>query len=220
VAGRRRVGGPTAGAGGEGAGLLGRVQPTQGFCSLAPLVRSSSSLGDAKSSLGDAKSSLGDAESSLRARWVIAKSSLGDAKSSLGDAAKSSLGDAKSSLGDAKSSLVTLRARWVTLRARWVPLCQNWESSPTRTLKADPPQSSRFTPRCPSVVLWTPCSGVEWRVFEPTIRVWRSGTACKQPANLGVEGAEESLSILHDCKPTVRPPPKRLTIWIETCGNV
>jgi len=71
------------------------------------------------------------------------------------------------------------------------------------------PQNSRFTPRCPSVVLWTPCSGVEWRVFEPTIRVWRSGTTCKQPANLAVEVAEEFLSILPDYTPTVRPPPKR-----------
>jgi hypothetical protein len=58
-------------------------------------------------------------------------------------------------------------------------------------------------------VLWTPCSGVEWRVFEPTIRVWRSGTTGKQPANLAVEAAEESLSILPDYTPTVRPPPKR-----------
>jgi hypothetical protein len=33
------------------------------------------------------------------------------------------------------------------------------------------PQHSRYTPRCPSVVLWTPCSGVEWGVFEPTFRV-------------------------------------------------
>jgi hypothetical protein len=71
------------------------------------------------------------------------------------------------------------------------------------------PQDSRYTPRCPSVVLWTTCSGVEWRVFEPTIRVWRSGTTCKQPANLAVERAEESLSILPDYKPTVRRPPKR-----------
>jgi hypothetical protein len=71
------------------------------------------------------------------------------------------------------------------------------------------PQTSSFTPRCPSVVLWTPCSGVEWRVFEPTIRVWRSGTTRKQPANLAVEGAEESLSIIPDYTPTVRPPPKR-----------
>jgi hypothetical protein len=42
--------------------------------------------------------------------------------------------------------------------------------------------------------------------FEPTIRVWRSG---KQPANLAVEAAKESLSILSDYTPTVRPPPKR-----------
>jgi hypothetical protein len=42
---------------------------------------------------------------------------------------------------------------------------------------------------------------------EPTIRVWGSGTTCKQPANLAVEGAEESLSILPDYTPTVRPPP-------------
>jgi hypothetical protein len=71
------------------------------------------------------------------------------------------------------------------------------------------PQNSGFTPRCPSVVLWTLCSGVEWRVFEPTIRVWKSGTTGKQPVNLGVEGAEEFLTILPDYKPTVRPPPKR-----------
>jgi hypothetical protein len=60
-----------------------------------------------------------------------------------------------------------------------------------------------------SVVQWTPCSGVEWRVFEPTIRVRRSGTTRKQPANLAVEGAEESLSILSDDTPPVRPPLKR-----------
>jgi hypothetical protein len=56
------------------------------------------------------------------------------------------------------------------------------------------------------------------RVFEPTTRVWRSGTTRKQPANLAVEGAEESLTILPDSTPTVRPPPKRvLTISTETC---
>jgi hypothetical protein len=55
-------------------------------------------------------------------------------------------------------------------------------------------------------VLWTPCSGVERGV---TIRVWRSGSTRKQPANLAVEGAEESLSILSDYTITVRPPPKR-----------
>jgi hypothetical protein len=71
------------------------------------------------------------------------------------------------------------------------------------------PQHSRYTPGCLSVVLWAPCSGVEWRAFEPTIRAWRSGTTCKQPANLGFEAAEESLSILPGYTPTVRPPPKR-----------
>jgi hypothetical protein len=46
-------------------------------------------------------------------------------------------------------------------------------------------------------------------VFEPTIRVGEAATTREQPANLAVEGAEESLSILSDYKPTVRPPPKR-----------
>jgi hypothetical protein len=52
-----------------------------------------------------------------------------------------------------------------------------------------------------------------WRVFEP---VWRSGTTCKQPANLAVEAAEESLTIKPDYTPTVRPAPALLTILIET----
>jgi hypothetical protein len=46
-------------------------------------------------------------------------------------------------------------------------------------------------------------------VLEPTIRVWRCGTTGEQLANLAVESAEESLSILPDYTPTVRPPPKR-----------
>jgi hypothetical protein len=92
--------------------------------------------------------------------------------------------------------------------------CSRWNlsrvSNTTGAALTHPhPQSSRYTPRCPSVVLWTPCSGVEWRVFEPTIRVWESGTTRKQPANLGFEAAEESLSILPDYTATVRPPPKR-----------
>jgi hypothetical protein len=56
-------------------------------------------------------------------------------------------------------------------------------------------------------VLWTPCSGVEWRVRNDHQGL--GGTTGKQPANLAVEGAEESLSILPDYKPTVRPSPKR-----------
>jgi hypothetical protein len=64
-------------------------------------------------------------------------------------------------------------------------------------------------------VLWTPCSGVEWRVFEPAIRVRRSGTTCTQPLNLAVEGAAESLSILPDYTPTVRPAQALLTILMR-----
>jgi hypothetical protein len=38
-----------------------------------------------------------------------------------------------------------------------------WGSSRTHAPSEQThPQSSRFTPRYPSVVLWTPCSGVEW----------------------------------------------------------
>jgi hypothetical protein len=73
----------------------------------------------------------------------------------------------------------------------------------TPTPEQTHPQISRYTPRCPSVVLWTPCSGGGVR------NVWRSGTTGKQPANLAVEGAEESLTILPVYTPTVRPPPKR-----------
>jgi hypothetical protein len=47
---------------------------------------------------------------------------------------------------------------------------------------------------------------VEWGVFEPPSGFGR-GTTCKQPANLAVEGADESLSILSNYTPTVRPRP-------------
>jgi hypothetical protein len=47
------------------------------------------------------------------------------------------------------------------------------------------------------------------RTDHHNITVWRSGTRCKQPANLAVEGAEASLTILPDYTPTVRPPPMR-----------
>jgi hypothetical protein len=57
-------------------------------------------------------------------------------------------------------------------------------------------------------------------VFEPTTRVWRSGTTRKQPANLAVEGAEESLSILPDYTPTVRPRPSAVDHLDRTCCNV
>jgi hypothetical protein len=48
---------------------------------------------------------------------------------------------------------------------------------------------------------------VEWRAA--LVACVEQGTTCKQPANLAVESAEESLTILPDYTPTVRPPPKR-----------
>jgi hypothetical protein len=79
----------------------------------------------------------------------------------------------------------------------------------SRTLRADPPSEQQVHSKVSLRRAVNAVYGVEWGVFEPTIRVWRSGTTCKQPVNLAVEGAEESLSILLDYKPTVRPPPKR-----------
>jgi hypothetical protein len=57
------------------------------------------------------------------------------------------------------------------------------------------------------------CCGRRVAVWSGACRTGRqgreSGMTCKQPANLAVEGAEESLTILSDYTPTVRPPPKR-----------
>jgi hypothetical protein len=66
----------------------------------------------------------------------------------------------------------THRAR---LLSPWLGFWHTWSSSLTPPSEQTHPQNSRFTPRCLSVVLWTPCSGVGWGVFEPSIRVWRSG---------------------------------------------
>jgi hypothetical protein len=56
-------------------------------------------------------------------------------------------------------------------------------------------------------VLWTPCSGVEWGVCSSRHQGLEKRTAGKQSANLAVEGTEESLSILPDYTPTLRPRP-------------
>ena len=45
------------------------------------------------------------------------------------------------------------------------------------------------------------------------------GTTRKQPANLAVKSAEESLSILPDNTPTVRPPPSAVDHLGETCAT-
>jgi hypothetical protein len=85
----------------------------------------------------------------------------------------------------------------------------NWGSSHTLTLR--PTLSTAGSPQGvpPSYsvnAVWR-CR-VAW-VRSGAQRARGSGTTRKQPANLAVEGADESLSILPDYTPTVRPPPKR-----------
>jgi hypothetical protein len=84
---------------------------------------------------------------------------------------------------------------------------QTLGSSLTPPSEQTHPQNSRYTSRCPSVVVWTPCSGVEWVSSEPASG--HAATTRKQPANLGTESAEDSLTAFIDYTPTVRPPPKR-----------
>jgi hypothetical protein len=82
----------------------------------------------------------------------------------------------------------------------------NWEALTHTHPRADPPSAGTLQgvpPLCCGrrvAVLSGVCSNRPSR---------GSGTTGKQPANLAVEGAEESLSILSDYTTTVRPPPKR-----------
>jgi hypothetical protein len=83
-------------------------------------------------------------------------------------------------------------------------------SSHTHTLRADPPLEQQVHSK---VSLRRAVDAVK-RGGVACVRsgaqgLWASGTTRKQPANLAVESAEDSLSILPDCTPTVRPPPKR-----------
>ena len=90
---------------------------------------------------------------------------------------------------------------------RRVRVSHHWVSSPTTP--SDPPSEHQVHSK---VSLRRAVDAVQrcgvGRV-RTGIRVRRSGTTCKQPVNLEVEGAEESLSTLPDYIPTVRPPPKR-----------
>jgi hypothetical protein len=90
----------------------------------------------------------------------------------------------------------------------------SWESSPTRTLRAAHPQNNSNTPRCPSVVLWTPCSGVEWRVKDDVANVeWRvfepavngCGEAARRVSSLRTWGLIGWRSPCPPC-PTTYPP--------------
>jgi hypothetical protein len=83
-----------------------------------------------------------------------------------------------------------------------------WGSSPTHTPRADPPSEQQVHSK---VSLRRAVDAVQ-RVWSGACSNRPSGpaaTTCKQPANLAVESAEESLSILPDYTATVRPPPKR-----------
>ena len=48
-------------------------------------------------------------------------------------------------------------------------------------LTPTPSENSRYTPRCPSVVLWMPCSGVEWGAF---VRTDHQGQAARRASSL------------------------------------
>jgi hypothetical protein len=77
------------------------------------------------------------------------------------------------------------------------------------TLRADPPSEQQVHSK---VSLRRAVDAVQRggvAVFEPASGFGEAATTCKQPVNLKVEGAEESLSTLPDYTPTVRPPPKR-----------
>jgi hypothetical protein len=90
---------------------------------------------------------------------------------------------------------------------RRVRVSHHWVSSPTAP--SDPPSEQQVHSK---VSLRRAVDAVQ-RCGVACVRAGRqgreSGTTGKQPANLAVEGAEESLTILPDCTPTVRPPPKR-----------
>jgi hypothetical protein len=79
-----------------------------------------------------------------------------------------------------------------------------WGSSPTHKPRADPPSKQQVHSK---VSLRRAVDAVQWCGvwFEPPSGP--AATTRKQPANLAVEAAEESLSILPDYTPTVRPPP-------------
>jgi hypothetical protein len=70
-------------------------------------------------------------------------------------------------------------------------------------LRAAHPQNSSNTPRCPSVVLWTPCSGVEWRVLEPAVN--GCGEAARRASSLRTWGLRARRSPCPSCPTTHLP---------------
>jgi hypothetical protein len=88
-------------------------------------------------------------------------------------------------------------SRWGKLRGQLSTHAPSEQTHPqnSRSLQGVPPSCCGRR-----VAVWSGCSN------RPSSG---SGTTGKQPVSLAVEGAEESLSILHDYPPTVRPPTKR-----------
>jgi hypothetical protein len=79
-----------------------------------------------------------------------------------------------------------------------------------------PHQNSRFKPRCPPSCCGRRAAVWSWACSSrPISGFGEAATTRKQPANLAVEGAEETLSILPDYTPTVRPLTVRPTSSVE-----
>jgi hypothetical protein len=81
-------------------------------------------------------------------------------------------------------------------------------------------KSSRYTARCPSIVLCTPCSGVERGVLEPALRVWglekrHDGQAACEPGGGEYGGVPDHPPRLHNHRTS--PAQALLTTLIETC---
>jgi hypothetical protein len=75
------------------------------------------------------------------------------------------------------------------------------------------PQNSRYTPRCPFFVLWTPCSRVGV-CPEPTIRFGEAQAAC-EPGGGGCGGGPVHPARLHTHRAS--PAQALLTTLTETC---
>ena len=71
--------------------------------------------------------------------------------------------------------------------------------TPTAPSEQTHPQSSRYTPRCPSIVLWTLCSGVEWgvRTDHQGLEKRRDAQAACEPGGGGCGGVPDHPARLH-----------------------
>jgi hypothetical protein len=105
-------------------------------------------------------------------------------------------------------------------KARDTDLVRLGSSHPTPHPEQTHPQSSRYTPRCPSVVLWTLCSGVEWgvRTDHQGLEKRHDGQVACEPAGGDCRQVPDHHSRLHTHRTS--PAQALLTILTETCCNV